>query len=549
MLLRAGEALHGKNLRKASWQEIAERITQSGRHQSILWERLVGASTREDALRVLRIARKISQTKAKNSKGQRHPTRRELTNQGGAEIYWDYCLHDDYWDYADPDHEGMWAVPGDIGEVTRFNLEQSLREVMTRIWDPAPPLFSLQWATEAVSGRNAAAAEAPVHQPVRGVAIEKLLAEHVDNVMSFAKNATALRFLIAESIGDARNLNVLKSLKSDSEYPHLAICLFSPFWVRSPLTWKQGDEISLLDHLFVEHDVPAFLYSEWFREPVPRFKWLCWFILIARGASLKRAAGLFQWNIPRRFQHLLLDAPCDASPTEACIFTEIKRLGGSEADFRRIVANPAFVIDPTEISAVESHAEFWRETVAWLIAHGHDINDAESERILAWAMHEYTESERVRYDGGPPFTWKGRSVRAVLERSAEYLRPQNCCSCRSYRWVGHGWDWAPDNPSLCKWSFVELTSGEDLFEEGDAMHHCVACYAGRCVSGHSAIVSVRCGESRCVTVEINPRTKQVVQANGLCNRQATPEEQTAIGLWLKAVVDLDATEETTISRD
>jgi hypothetical protein len=335
------------------------------------------------------------------------------------------------------------------------------------------------------------------------------------------------------------------------EYPHLVnrICLFSPFWVRSPVTWNQGDEISLLNHLFVEHEVPAFLYTEWFRKPdVPRFKWLCWFILIARGASLKRAAGLFQWNIPNRFQHLLLEAPPDASPTEACLFTEIKRLGGSEADFRRIVANRAFVIDPTEISAVESHAEFWRETAAWLIAHGHAINDAESERILAWAMHEYTECEQgMRYGGGPPFTWKGRSVRAVLERSAEYLRLQEHGSYayRSYRWQGHGWDWTPDNPAQCKWSFVELTSGEELFEEGRAMHHCVASYAGRCVSGYSAIVSVRSEDSRCITVEINPRTKQVVQAKGLCNRQATTEEQTAIGLWMKAVVRPVATAETT----
>jgi hypothetical protein len=81
------------------------------------------------------------------------------------------------------------------------------------------------------------------------------------------------------------------------------------------------------------------------------------------------------------------------------------------------------------------------------------------------------------------------------------------------------------------------------------MHHCVACYAGRCVSGHSAIVSVRSGDSRCVTVEINPLTKQVVQAKGLCNRQATTEEQTAIGLWLKAVVQPDAMEEAATSGD
>ena len=105
-----------------------------------------------------------------------------------------------------------------------------------------------------------------------------------------------------------------------------------------------------------------------------------------------------------------------------------------------------------------------------------------------------------------------------------------------YRWEGHGWNWTLNKAAGSTWSFVVLTSGEQLFREGQAMHHCVSSYAALCASGHSAIVSVTHNDIRRVTVEINPRTKQVVQANGLCNRPATPEERGVISHWLGTVV-------------
>jgi hypothetical protein len=224
--------------------------------------------------------------------------------------------------------------------------------------------------------------------------------------------------------------------------------------------------------------------------------------------------------------------PLDTSPAEGCLFAEVKRLGGSERDFRRVLGNPAFVIDPTESSAEESRATFWHDTVRWLIAHGGAITDEESDLILSWAMHEYTEVERA---GARPFSWGGRRVRGVLERSVQYRRQvERPWAC--YAWQGHGWDWVLDEGALGRWSFVELTSGQDLFREGQAMHHCVSGYAPRCASGDSAIVSVRHNGTRRLTVEISARTRLVVQARGPCNRQASTAEERAIALWLARAV-------------
>jgi hypothetical protein len=98
---------------------------------------------------------------------------------------------------------------------------------------------------------------------------------------------------MSEPTGDWRNLDVIKSVGARLQCPHLAryLCLFAPFWVRSPQTWNPSGETPLLDHLFVLHHVPGFLYPEWFRElEFPRLKWLYWFILLGQGGSLKRAA-------------------------------------------------------------------------------------------------------------------------------------------------------------------------------------------------------------------------------------------------------------------
>ena len=171
----------------------------------------------------------------------------------------------------------------------------------------------------------------------------------------------------------------------------------------------------------------------------------------------------------------------------------------------------------------------------WLIRHRDAITDEESDRILSWAMHEYTEAERLRMQ---QFSWKGRHVRTVIERSGQYHagieRPSS-----NYKWQGHDLSWVVDDPLFDGWSFVELTSGQDLFLEGQAMGHCVAGYAALCSSGRSAIVSMRYHDARRLTVEVTPKTRQIIQARGPGNRGATSEERSVISLWMKTVHERD----------
>lgn len=190
------------------------------------------------------------------------------------------------------------------------------------------------------------------------------------------------------------------------------------------------------------------------------------------------------------------------------------------------------MIDLTEISSNSSHSHFWQETVQWLMTNRDAITDDECEMILSWAMHEYTELNRT---GERQFSWKGRNARTVVENSIEYRRMVEI-PYLFYKWRSHNWDCVFDEPAQKRWSFLELTSGEQLFWEGKAMKHCVGSYAGRCASGYSAIVSLQLNDIRRVTIEINLQTLQIVQARGSYNREADKEEIQIINRWKSSVV-------------
>src|SRR5262249_23751534 len=136
--------------------------------------------------------------------------------------------------------------------------------------------------------------------------LEQQLAEFTQRITHFP-NSPATQRWISDAIGDDVYLDVMKSAgkRINGQYLVKNVCLFAPFWIRSPRTWT-GGKTSLVDHLFVRYDVLHFLYPEWSQVPgFVRLKWLCWFILLAQGGSLRRAAGLFRWNIPNRFEHYL----------------------------------------------------------------------------------------------------------------------------------------------------------------------------------------------------------------------------------------------------
>ncbi|MCB1211988.1 MAG: PcfJ domain-containing protein [Verrucomicrobiales bacterium] len=160
--------------------------------------------------------------------------------------------------------------------------------------------------------------------------------------------------------------------------------------------------------------------------------------------------------------------------------------------------------------------------------------------VLDWANHRFTEGQRK---SGSPFQWKGRSPASVLRMAADYreeirLAEERARADRQQRragqpvtWHSHGWDWQSTEENDTVWSAHELLSRHDLAEEGSAMHHCVAMYAGRCAQGQCAIFSIRRNGSRVLTVELELPGRKLCQVRGPYNRSATESELQIVGRW------------------
>jgi hypothetical protein len=90
------------------------------------------------------------------------------------------------------------------------------------------------------------------------------------------------------------------------------------------------------------------------------------------------------------------------------------------------------------------------------------------------------------------------------------------------------------------WSVTELTTAQDLLNEGRKMKNCVASYALKCADGISAIFSVERFylenqvAEKIATLEVNQAKRGLIQAKGKCNTALTSKVKSVITRWAQA---------------
>ncbi|MFN0247009.1 MAG: PcfJ domain-containing protein [Kofleriaceae bacterium] len=334
--------------------------------------------------------------------------------------------------------------------------------------------------------------------------------------------------------------------------PTLMLLLLSPFWVRSLDGWvapSDDDAVlgrSLLEHLFARYPIPAPLFVPWTEMASPGLKWATWLVILGGGASLRRAASRFGWQVSAKLGHHLFDAPAGLEPIEAIMWAELVQRGGTEVELRRLRRHQAFVFDTTNATPGSDRAaryrEFWIATVDWMVRHRDVLTDDTCQTILDWGMHRFTEDLARGTPAHECFSWSGRSPVAAHEAAALYA--QQVSAMYGYvehvLWSSHGWDWSD---AKSEWSILELCSARELAAESAAMIHCVAGYSNRCASAASAIFSARFKKERAFTIELEPSTRRVVQARGTRNRECTAAEMAVVERWLHETSQSTATKE------
>ena len=234
-----------------------------------------------------------------------------------------------------------------------------------------------------------------------------------------------------------------------------------------------------------------------------------------------------EWDIPKSFVQHLFSAPPDLTPLESCVWAEVIRLGGSATEFQRLREHPNYMWDPTAKHETDVRWQnFWRDTVRWLTRHREELTDEMCHPILTWFSAMWRNEQ---------FTLRNHSPQTAHEAAQRFAAMQS----RPWdaKWPGHGWDWKFPDENDDVWSFRELTSGRQLLQEGREMHHCVQSYTERCSTGLDSIFSLSLNARRCLTIQVNPTRKNIVQARGACNRRPTPEEDLVLGAWQRKVLD------------
>jgi hypothetical protein len=467
---------------------------------------------------------------------------------------WDEDYYDDYWDPQRGRGPDDHLVLGSLEEALGFARRRpKLGELLPGALARAEPVVPAPREVRPSHGSDALGEAVFAH-------VERVVARARAHEFPYGEE---IEVALARVNGGLRGLEEVLARFQDRPGPVLMALLFAPFWVRPLWSWQapEGDDTavtrSLVEHLFQIHAVPRALQQPWLVEGLPSLKWVTWLILLGQGGNLHRAARLFGWSVGKRFTHHFAAAPDHLTALEACVWAEVARLGGERRDLERLLRNPAYAIDPTEVpgsttqpsiddgagwSQEQLHARalhlartraFWLEAVAWLVQRRAELTDEAAALVLAWAMHEHTESLRQWPVPGAPFRWQGRESAPAHAAALEYRRQQET-PYAALTWRARGLDWETGEGAPVAWTVRELTSSQALAEESLAMHHCVASYGHRCAQGRSAIFSLCSGGLRKITVELDPTSHRIVQARGACNRAATSEEQAVLARWLSA---------------
>ena len=307
------------------------------------------------------------------------------------------------------------------------------------------------------------------------------------------------------------------------------VCLFAPFWVRSPESWDPNGSTDLIKHLFEIYPVPDFLRNCWYQNSDQ--KWLLWHIMMSQGMSLKKYSKKFGWEINNKLQASLLGIVGKINPKDALFRAQILSMNGTKKDIERLSIHDYLKYDCSE--KMDPHFKrFWIGTIEWFIRNRDLIMDHECRLILEWAMHKYTESERA---GSQEFTWKKRTVNSVVSASREYNKSSEMPILNRV-WNKYGFEknyiLNDDN-----WEFIELNSSNKLFVESKEMHHCVNSYVDKCVSGKTAIVSVSKNGFKEVTLEVSLPGHVVVQAKKSYNRMPSEEDHNIIDIWKNEILN------------
>ena len=349
-------------------------------------------------------------------------------------------------------------------------------------------------------------------------------------------------------------------LRHDCVPALLRVAAYAPAWIHPPEEWFISPSIhpdeqwrDLLRHLFCQWPLPRFFDNAWQVRGSLRSPERDWFCHLARGGSWRKADGVPP-EISRQAFHLAMEAPGNLRPRAALRWGQLAALKASPALVAEVLASR--MVDDLRHEAVWSRllakvadsATFdprdfpmIADTVCELLSQRHvnracslvsqPLADLREHCRSRWAaILRAAEAEGLRFRQRDPTRAGLRNELRHVTRSAwEPMQGVRPLELRRKHHAG----------SYSIWSIREQCSHALLTSEGRAMGHCVAGYWRRCLRGCSSIFTLRrrvmSAKLDCeiphVTIEVDKRSRRIVQARGKSNCLPSVAERRLIELW------------------
>jgi PcfJ-like protein len=311
---------------------------------------------------------------------------------------------------------------------------------------------------------------------------------------------------------------------------------YRAYFVRSPRDWrcriksKSEDKrfVELVKFTFARFPTPAHLTEVWAnastqsRSPtLGGINLLEWWLAVAQGKSLYKMLAS-RWLSKLETHHFLV-APSGLDSAQALWYavarphtdipSDAVKVARTKLPDRYPIANP-----------------FGREIARYFARNPASIQEMDD-------LIDYLQAAKLEDHA---FSLKGRSLASLHKKMEEWHRALiKQRSIGGDAWPGHA---IPDceyesghDETRVRWLFKQIKTGDDLYAEGQRMHHCVASYKALCVKGASSIWSVT-HESptgtrhRRVTLEVSSN-REIVQCRGFANRLAHAEETDIVTRW------------------
>ncbi|RDI12014.1 PcfJ-like protein [Flavobacterium sp. AG291] len=289
-------------------------------------------------------------------------------------------------------------------------------------------------------------------------------------------------------------------------------------WTKDSLV-AEGQLKSLIRHCFAKYEVPAFMENVFSGD---RKVYMLWYIQLGRGDSVQKL-GAFPVKFTAKMSHEFRQTPDDYTVGQAIRRAQAIGFGAA--------AERAEAIAWSSLSAGFEHEDFYGTVVRFIVNVEQEVAFDVLQNVL-----EYIAAMRAE---NISFSMKGRTWEALVRQSAEW----HIAMAKKREAEGRcQWTPAPVNNYVvadedCTIKIVQLTTSEALYEEGEAMSHCVADYEEACEEGRTAIFSVRKftqgqeGFDTLATVEVFLENMEIVQAQAKYNEMICETSHAIIGEW------------------